>query len=414
MHVGRWVVAGTIGLLLGGGLPARADVSSDKPAAIVMFPKLLADTSTGVDTLVRLSNTSGTPLTLHCFLVDATPRCANGTGTCLPNSNAPQCLGSTANAECVDSWTETDFRLVLTQQQPIGWRISQGMRDCRTTTDPLQPCFQLDGITRIGPGGQSNVGSNILPAPHDQFVGYLECIAVDDNDAPVERNDVKGEALIVRYDPGKAVDVDGYNAVGLQAITPVNKSEPTPILCLGGCDPSDPTCQRNDLCPNGPEYDGCANILILDHFFDGAVDPVTNTSVVTDLTLVPCSQDYLRQSPQKTPVQFLVFNEFEQRFSTSIPVTCFKEIQLSNIDTLTNDRSIFSAAVNGTLTGQTRIRGVADDDSTHGHAMVGIARELRCQRGGDLGQCSVISTSAFNLHSQGRRPQADIIYLPPS
>jgi hypothetical protein len=423
-------------------LTGRAEVSSDEPAAVLIFPKLIVDSANNTDTIIRLTNTSLSPLTLHCFWVDATPRCKDGEGNCAARPGQEgRCTGTCVN----DQWNETDFRIILTARQPIGWEISKGMRSCRSIgedpSDPdHQPCFVLDGILYEGPGGQSNATSNILPVPHDQFVGYLQCIAVDDNGAPVERNDAKGEALIVRTDGTGYTDVDGYNAIGLQAIAG-RKDRNLTTLCLGGCSPGQckttraqacfndgdcPSgetcsvqCQPNPSCPNGPEYDGCANILILDHFFDGAADPMgeklsDDLRVVTDLTLVPCSQDYLRQDPKKTAVQFLVFNEFEQRFSTSRPVTCFEEIQLSNIDTRFNENSIFSAGVNGTLTGQTRIRGVADDHTDHGHALVGIARELRCDVAVSPEQCDVIrTTAAFNLHSQGRRPQADLIALPP-
>ena len=436
MRLGRSVAAVAAGVLLVGVSLSRAEISSDRPAAIVTFPKLVVDLNRGIDTMVRLSNTSQTPLRLHCFWVDATPRCDNGPGSCISGIGiAPTCAGT-----CVDNWTETDFRLTLTGNQPIGWRISQGMRDCLSTsqTDPSQPCFPLDGVTRIGPGGQSNAVSRIPPVPHDEFVGYLQCIAIDDNGAPVERNDLQGEALITRTDtplplPPAAIDVDSYNGVGLSAIPGTNDFDGN--LCLGGCSPGKCSvtksqscfsdgdcpagercsvqCQSNPSCPRGPEYDGCPNILVLDHFFDGGVDPVSDLPVVTDLTLVPCTQDYLRQNPEKVTVQFLVFNEFEQRFSTSRPVTCFKEFQLSNIDTSFNENSIFSAAVNGTLTGQTRIRGVADDKSTHGQALMGVAQEYRCAPTSTLDNCGIVSTAAFNLHSQGRRPQADLLLLAP-
>ncbi|GIW41752.1 MAG: hypothetical protein KatS3mg076_2329 [Candidatus Binatia bacterium] len=178
-----------------------------------------------------------------------------------------------------------------------------------------------------------------------------------------------------------------YSAIGIQAIPGTNNGDRT--LVLG---------RRGD---EGVEYEGCPNILILDHFFDFAEDPVVGGPVFTYLTLVPCSQDFLRQETRRTPVQFLVFNEFEQRFSTSIPVECFRTIQLSNIDTRFNTRSIFSAQVAGTLTGQTRIRGVGDDHGDHGHTLVGVAEEFR-----DFG------TAAFQLHFQGVRSQKDFVYLP--
>ncbi len=438
MRVGRCLSALVAGVVLVVGNRVPAEVSSDQPAAIVVFPKLIADSVNHIDTLIRLTNTSTSPLTLHCFFVDATPRCVNGTGNCAARvGQEGRCTG-----DCVeDHWSETDFRIILTGRQPIGWRISQGMRDCRVTADPDQPCFQLDGVTRRGPNGQSNQGSNILPVPHDEFVGYLQCIAVDEF-GPVERNDIAGEALIVKDQTQglgggpEGPDVDGYNAIGLKAMVGTQTTRDL-TLCLGGCTPGQcrgqhnrscfsdgdcadgdscsVQCQPNDNCPNGAEYDGCANILLLDHFFDGVEDPVGRGNIVTDLTLVPCSQDYLRQAPKPVTVQFLVINELEQRFSTSKSVTCFKDIQLSNIDTEFNANSIFSAAVNGTLTGQTRIRGVATDDPNHGDALMGIAREFRCSHVTSATACDVriISSAAMNLHSQGRRPQADLIFLPP-
>ena len=108
-----------------------------------------------------------------------------------------------------------------------------------------------------------------------------------------------------------------------------------------------------------------------------------------------------------TTVQFLVFNEFEQRLSTFMPVTCFREVKISEIgakvqQNIIRNSSIFSAALLGTLTAQTRLRGVPDSDRDHGHALLGIAEEFR-QGGG---------TAAFNLHFQGTRPQSDFIHLP--
>ncbi|MBI3783966.1 MAG: hypothetical protein HY270_11245, partial [Deltaproteobacteria bacterium] len=213
----------------------------------------------------------------------------------------------------------------------------------------------------------------------------LKCLAVDQNGIPIESNVLKGEAEIVREGPG-LLDVEGYNAIGIPAIPGTNNLDST--LVLGGA---------------GAEYSACPNVLILDHFFDGANDPISGAAISTDLTLVPCTEDFSTQQQLTTPVQFLVFNEFEQRFSTSRSVTCFREFHMSNIDTRTADNSIFSAAVAGTLTGQTRIRGVGDDaDRAHGHTLLGVAEEFRAGQG----------SAAFNLHYHGSRPQSDFVYLP--
>jgi hypothetical protein len=48
------------------------------------------------------------------------------------------------------------------------------------------------------------------------------------------------------------------------------------------------------------------------------------------------------------------------------------------------------------------MRGVADQDTGHGHTLLGVAEEFRGGR----------SSAAFNLHFTGSRPQSDFVYLP--
>ena len=143
------------------------------------------------------------------------------------------------------------------------------------------------------------------------------------------------------------IQVAKDNAIGIQAIPgAVNDDN---ILVLGG---------------DGAEYNGCPNILILNHFFDFAVEPGVPANY-------PMARSHLHGAhpgavltglpapdPRCAEVQYLVFNEFEQRFSTSTPFNCKYISLLSNIDTTQNERSIFSAGVAGTLTGQTRISSV--------------------------------------------------------
>ena len=112
-------------------------------------------------------------------------------------------------------------------------------------------------------------------------------------------------------------------------------------------------------------------------------------SIFTLLTLVPCTENFLTQTPARVTAQYLVFNEFEQRFSTSAPVDCFFLNLLSLIDTTDPERSIFSAFVSGTLTGQTRIRAVNG-------GLIGVAVEAH----------GIGHTDAFNLHVQGEREGA--------
>jgi hypothetical protein len=492
-----------------GGSAVRADIASDHPAAILVFPKLLVDTVNGLDTLIRLSNVSDTPINVYCFYVNATPVCSIPGGSCFPNQLSCQATigGQIFIGSCIDQWQPNDFTFRLTRDQPTGWLVSEGQstncpfldgvcsNDGTTTCQRnsecgpgnrcvLPPCFPLDASSVPGSGGQTNEGAIPL-SPDDPFIGELKCIAVDENQQPIARNDLIGEALIGKRESGptEGIELLGYNAVGIPAIPGTGNRDHT--LVLGGA-------------PGVAEYEGCPNILILDHYFDGAVDPVlrntcgdngscaisgnpcvtdtectenicatgtcsvtgtpcgaaddcvnacdlqTNTCTLTsthcqndeecastdyrvrlatDLTLVPCTQDFeaRRLDLSRTVAQFLVFNEFEQRFSTSRTVDCFKEIQLSNMETSDNTRSIFSAGVAGTLTGQTRIRGVVNDDNIGrgGNTLIGVAEEFRCAGATyEFPTCDLVDSQRLvsgagkNLHFQGRRPQSDFIYLP--
>jgi hypothetical protein len=210
------------------------------------------------------------------------------------------------------------------------------------------------------------------------FLGELKCVAVDDADHPTDRNVLVGSAIT--EEGCECLDVTRYNAIGIQAIQGANNGDNTLVL--------------------GDEYEACPNTLILNHFFDGAADPTTGETVVGNLTLVPCSENFVRQDNDLTLIvaQFLVFNEFEQRFSTSTRVQCYASMPLSNIDTTQAERSIFSVGVAGTLTGQTRIQGVSTGG---GHGLLGVYFDLHG-----------VQSTAANLHFQGITDQPDFIYLP--
>jgi hypothetical protein len=399
MRTVKWnpVLSGTC-MFLGGVLlwagAARADVSTTNSAAILVYPKLLVDTtaaanSSQVDTVLELTNTSADPINVRCFLVNANGHCSlSPFAICDPDQATTDeglhFADPATCGKCIPSWVETDFKLRLTSKQPIVWTASDGL-----VALPLDPTF-----TNNVPGnGQFNTGS-IPPAPEIPFRGELKCIEVGDDESPVAKNDLKGEAtieLVAQTASGNnpLVDIEGYNAIGIQAIPGDNFNGDNTLVI-------------------GQEYNSCPNLLILDHFFDGAPDPTVMGNVSTALTIVPCSEDFNFQAPNTTVVQYLVYNEFEQRFSTSNRVTCFSEKNLSDIDTHLgsgdDNQSIFNFAVEGTLTGQTVIRGVADAGTTAGHGLLAIAEEEH--------ETTIESHGAFNLHQRGTRTQSDIIQLP--
>jgi hypothetical protein len=295
---------------------------------------------------------------------------------------------------------------------------------------------------------QFNEG-NIPTAPEVPFTGELTCIELDiGTELPSDRNDFKGEATTIKTVRAD-IDTAKYNAIGIRAIEGAQDGDPS-VLNIGG--PNAEYGIFNDQV-DPPRFAGCPNVLTLNHFFDGANvvthDDSIEGTVNSDLTLVPCERDFLNQTANgvDTTVQFLIFNEFEQRFSTSTKLNCYKQVHLSDIDTRPGPEgdafSIFSAGVQGTLTGTSRLRSVPgpDIDGYDGRTILavltenwssGICRVVKetsgnneypivavtlCASDADCAdgeRCSDASTSTAdaNVQFQGSRPQGDRITIP--
>ena len=356
-------VATVLALLAAPPRSVEARMRADRAAAIINFPYVTVDSRHGVDTAIRLSNAdAAAAIDVSCFLINVTPHCfLDPLQGCLVAADcAPGDVCAPAPPQVLQ------FGMGLTMGQPISWSLSVGL-----------PALPVPGTGAIP------------PASEDPFLGVLRCVAVGPSGVPVDRNVLQGEATVERYDSAASqLDAATYNGVGLGAIAGAIVDDGQ--LVLGGPD---------------AEYDGCPNVLILNHFFDFAVDPVTHASqIFTTLALVPCAADLSRSSPDQsqgaTIVEYMVFNEFEQRFSTSLPLAVQQVRQLSLIDGNDPTRSIFSAGVGGTLSGQTRMRGI-------GAGIMGVADESHR----DLTDATRAMSAAFNLHATGERLEPDTISL---
>jgi hypothetical protein len=374
---------------------------------------------TPTDTIIQIANTDSSLLKqAHCFYVNANGHCGETAAepgkVCLDATDCPLAGSPSQNANCEPGWTEIDFDVRITPEQPLAWRASEGLRRtcpanqplCGTfplpdagacSNNPSVPCNPNSSINTCGSGVcnavPSNAGSGIPPTPEDPFVGTLKCVQYDPNqNPPAPDQSSPGGRLIgtasieacVEASCVNGVDVERYNAVGFLFKTVVLD-------------------HPGEVRLDNIQYEPCPATLILNHIFDNAPDPLSTAAdpvnVLTDLTLVPCGDDFLRQKPGNATAQFLVFNEFEQRLSTSKKVDCFFERQLSLIDTGTSTRSIFSFNVQGSLVGQTRVRGVGT--AATGHGLIGVARAT-------VGSAGV----AFNLQQSGNLSGPDIITLP--
>lgn len=377
--IGRWAVVVSLALV-GTTTIAPADITTERSASILIFPKILFDSTglqtdgTPVDTIIQISNTSNSMVFAHCFYVNAVP----------PDPSRPP------SATNVPIWQEVDFEIFLTKQQPTHWLLSDGRQE-----DPSdnKSCSTDCSGAGFDPG-------RIPPAGNDPFTGELKCIEVDSSGAPINGNHLKGEATIVTTD-GTA-EVSKYNAVGVLGLnTDLNSNNSDNTLCLGG--------GVSQSCPTGAEYNACPQTVILNHFAEGATDPVVEhlgngpSSVSTELTLVPCTEDFENQVPPSVVVQFLITNEFEQQFSTSTTVTCWGNFRLNTIGPIGR---IFEIVPLGSRFAQTRM--FPADDTQPG--FVGVVEEFHTQPA--VRGPNPISRAAANLHDEGARTHSDIILLP--
>ncbi|MGD0946389.1 MAG: hypothetical protein ABSA52_03085 [Candidatus Binatia bacterium] len=393
------LAASTVLLATVGSARAQTLPASDRPAGLVIYPKIVSDPSAiftlgsgpRTDTLIRLTNVSAASVTAECFYVDGTSHCSIGinsfdpvTGACRTNSDCDE--GGT----CVPASCQTgipDFPLTLTPNQTVGWVVSTG-------------------------GTLPESAGTVPPAPTLFFIGELKCIEGTFTSGgafeALNANDLVGGATIETVTSGSpgSVDAREYSAIGLAAVSaPAAPGSTGQTLCLGETPGSTECTVAN--------YANCPSTLILDHFFDyaAAASDTTGVSLQTDLTLVPCSE-----SPEgggtvpRTAVQFLVYNEFEQRFSTSMAFSCFNEIELSQIDTRPGQEqySIFNENVQGTLSGQTKIRPVPGSETEIGHGLLGVAEQFFTYNlNGATG------SAAWNLNYLGANgTQGDFLRIP--
>jgi len=386
-RVGLMVMA-LVGVLVNG---ASADIVTERSASVLVFPKVVANGTR--DTLIQITNTSNSMVHAHCFYVNAAPTFSDRPPH--PIDNPPL-------------WQEIDFDIWLTKQQPTYWRVSTGRQNNYVQgTDPqcsFNPLVLDCPDTGFDPGA--------VPPVVEDFIGELKCVETDQTGAPISGNHLKGEATVITYDvcnpttdpPSCTVsgtacsttctdDFDSakYNAVGILG-NEFNNGDG--VLCLGGT--------SNDVCPD-PEYNGCPDTWILNHFSWETANPALteDSAVRSSITVVPCTQNFELQNPLEDPgvvtLQLLTYNEFEQQLSASAQLVCWEDFDLPELGA-----TQFNVLFEGDTYRQTFIRSTA---ASSGVIMVATEAH-QVSEGGRIG------TASFNVHHQGTRPGQDIITIP--
>jgi len=422
---------------------ASAEVSSELSGSILVFPKVLANGTR--DTIILISNTSNTVVRAHCFYVNASLR-------------DPEQPEGPLNPRL---WLEVDFDLLLTKQQPTHWVVSEGR-----LVNPLDPPCGYFGVCLGGPnvGGQcqttidcpdsacSNIDCNgagfdpgRIPPVVPDFEGELKCVEVDLSGAPISGNHLKGEAMLVQESSeeprisdlqGRRVvfpggDISQYNALAILGTE--NNNDGVLVLgggqCLGSGPDRDKVCKSDEDCgDSGPclfEYNACPQAWVVQHYADGAPNPVIEavrvgvappleltgppSQVFTELTFVPCTENFETQIPTAVTLQFQTWDEFESVFSVSTTVTCWGNFFLSDLGapalTFAGTQVLDPA---GTMFMETRIR--PSNASSSGILMMAetyIVGKINTQTGFPFA-----TVAAANLHLEGERTQPDIITVP--
>lgn len=383
---GLWTVgaaAAGVVFLAGVAPAAQTDVSTERSGSIVIYPKVLWNGNR--DTIIQLTNTGNPMAHVHCFYINAALQ-----NPSLPPGpfNQPQ-------------WNETDFDLWLTGKQPTHWVASSGRQ-----TNPF------DGYRNDGSG----LDPGLIPPVPLGFQGELKCIQTDASGAPFTGNQLKGEATLL----AATGDVSEYNAVALQGNSNLAGTAIGNSLQLN----------YTTANPSG-EYSACPNMLLFNHFADGARDLVLDqlsecTSkcflgnvasnvtcqtdancgpgqrclacpILTELTLVPCQEDLENQIPGMVTVQFDIHDEFEVAFSASTTVACWLNAGLGQISPQ------FEVGHLSTLSAFTRINPVGvlvGQPGTSDGGVIGVAEEIRY---GTSLSSSAPAAAAFNLNIEGNR-----------
>jgi len=315
----RWLMA--VGFLC--ARAACAQVTTVEGASVIVFPRVVVDNTW--DTVVQISNIANRPVYAHCFYVNGAL-----TDPGLPPGPANPPL-----------WTQTDFAIVLPQrQQPTHWVVSTGRLDnpndapCRVAGQP-KPCDPQTSGTDHADCCDSGYDPGNVPPVVSGFTGELRCIEEDASGAPWSGNALVGFATLTHLASGEVVK---YPAIGLPGYE-TNNADGT--LCLGG--------DMRDGCTHGAEYGGCPQSWTLSHPSEADERPVDGDARSTELTIVPCAENFDSQVPTAAILQFVVTNEFEQSLSAATTFQCWTSVRLSDI----ND--VFQRATLGGDWAQTRV-----------------------------------------------------------
>lgn len=324
--------------------------ATDRAGTLLLFPKIIADGTR--DTLVQITNTLNTERFAHCLYVNAAAFCSSSQELCtlLPggDSDCPL-LGET----CVPQWQELNFDISLTRQQPTIWRVSTG-RTLNATDEEGGNCSEeeVEGVIRQSCPG-IDPGSSIPPPPQP-FRGELKCVETDEGGAPRPGNALKGEALLETLG-SVPPQVSAYNSINIEASdgesADGDNTEDFALKLANGefnvcpdtiefsnyahlaqdpiaADAPGAICSTNGLCSGGANPGAACTTG------GGECDGGTcqTCPVRTEITFIPCTQNFELGLPIPTVVQVRSIDELETSQSAILELNCWANYSLDEIN----------------------------------------------------------------------------------
>lgn len=341
---GLGVVLAVIALAALSGRRADALVASDQAGTIAIFPKVIADGTR--DTIISLTNTSNMQAFVHCEYVQGAGICESSPLDApvfctrdlpLDPDGSTDCT-EVAGERCLVNWQSQNFDLILTRQQPTLWRVSTGRIFDLAYDNPACQVQNIAGVDRqVCPGffftnvaDPLNPTGNLLPPPGAPFFrGELKCFQVDQTLSAVNAGDaLKGEAILETVFPPGSPRISKYNSINVQG------EEGSSDLVL-----------KLNATPTGGvgEFNACPESVEFTHFGNGASNFIaeglsatacdgTGCPVDTEVTVIPCSENFENELGARVPLLFEFVDEFEVFLASATPILdCWANYALSGL-----------------------------------------------------------------------------------
>lgn len=302
-----WLVGAlAVSLLIGGAARAQQTLSTERPGSLLIFPKVTC--SGQRDTVIQVANTGNMPDTAHCFYLNGAPG-RNGRPVC----------------------TSSDFWLNLTKQQPTHWHVCTGRSPGGITGTP-------NTVMGGGAYDSSGLSPGLIPQVPNGFAGALVCAETDEDGTPVIMNALKGEAHI----EGPDANVATYNGVALTGQTSASDHNLTLDLdnseyaaCPAGARMNFITPGHTDPVIEQLGTNGRCSVTTNQGCGNGALCPTGETcntglsSVVTNITVLPCNLDFAGGSASVLPLTLDGFDDAEQHLSGDTTIACWGTFPLA-------------------------------------------------------------------------------------